>query len=44
MKYGQFLANVRERGEYASTEEADQVTRIVLARLGARLAAGKPRD
>ncbi|MEV0410355.1 DUF2267 domain-containing protein [Streptomyces sp. NPDC050448] len=32
-----FLTHVRERGEYATTEEADRVARVVLALLGAHL-------
>ncbi|MFE9813305.1 DUF2267 domain-containing protein [Streptomyces sp. NPDC005227] len=32
-----FLANIQERGEYATTEEADRVARVVLALLGAHL-------
>lgn len=32
-----FLANVQERGEYATTEEADRVARVILALLGAHL-------
>ncbi|MET8413452.1 DUF2267 domain-containing protein [Streptomyces sp. NPDC005195] len=32
-----FLANIQERGEYATTEEADRAARVVLALLGAHL-------
>ncbi|GAA2651558.1 MULTISPECIES: DUF2267 domain-containing protein [Streptomyces] len=32
-----FLAHVQERGEYETTEEADRVSRVVLALLGAHL-------
>lgn len=32
-----FLANVQERGEYATTQEADRVARVILALLGAHL-------
>ncbi|MFJ9933788.1 DUF2267 domain-containing protein [Streptomyces virginiae] len=32
-----FLAQVQERGEYETTEEADRVARVVLALLGAHL-------
>ena len=32
-----FLAHVRERGEYATVDEADRVARVVLALLGAHL-------
>lgn len=44
MDYEQFLANVRERGEYADNTEADHVSRIVLAQLGERLASGEGKD
>lgn len=44
MNYDEFLAEVRDRGEYTSTNEADDVTRIVLARLGERLATGQAKD
>lgn len=39
MQYTEFLAAVQDRGEYASFEEAERVSRIVLAVLGSRLAA-----
>lgn len=44
MKYDEFLAKVRDRGEYADNQEADQVSGIVLARLGERLATGEAKD
>ena len=44
MDYEQFLAKVRDRGEYADPREAEQVSRIVLARLGERLPAGDAKD
>ena len=42
MNYGDFIATVRDRGEYLSVEEADQVTRTVLHQLGQRLGAHAP--
>lgn len=44
MKSDEFLAKVRDRGEYASHEEAAHVIRITLARLGERLAGGEAED
>jgi uncharacterized protein (DUF2267 family) len=44
VKSDEFLAKVRDRGEYASHEEAADVTRITLARLGERLAGGEAKD
>ncbi|MEV6947105.1 DUF2267 domain-containing protein [Streptomyces sp. NPDC051172] len=35
-----FLNRVRERGEYATLEEADRAARVVLALLGAHLVGG----
>ncbi|MEU0037358.1 DUF2267 domain-containing protein [Streptomyces sp. NPDC006333] len=32
-----FLADVQERGEYVTTEEADRVARVILALLGAHV-------
>ncbi|MEW2414805.1 DUF2267 domain-containing protein [Streptomyces sp. NPDC046866] len=37
MKWDAFLAAVQERGEYATTEEAERSSRVVLALLGAHL-------
>ncbi|MFJ9080146.1 DUF2267 domain-containing protein [Streptomyces sp. NPDC102278] len=37
MRREPFLDHVREHGEYATTEEADRVARVVLALLGAHL-------
>jgi len=44
MRYEEFMAKVRDRGEYTGIEEADGVTRTVLARLGQRLAGGEAKD
>lgn len=44
MKSDEFLAKVRDRGEYASHEEAADVTRTILARLGERLTGGEAKD
>lgn len=44
MKDYEFLAKVRERGEYADQAEARDVTRVVLGVLGERLAGNEPRD
>ncbi|MDR7301433.1 DUF2267 domain-containing protein [Haloactinomyces albus] len=44
MKYPEFLAKVRERGEYGSQEETERVIRTVLAVLGTRLAGGESHD
>ncbi|MFG2286289.1 DUF2267 domain-containing protein [Streptomyces sp. NPDC048595] len=37
MRWEVFLAQVRERGEYASAQEAERAARVVLALLGAHL-------
>jgi uncharacterized protein (DUF2267 family) len=42
MKYDEFIATVRDRGEYVSIQEADEVTRAVLHRLGERLGRHAP--
>lgn len=44
MKGHDFLARVRERGDYADTAEAERVTTIVLQQLGTRLAGGESKD
>jgi uncharacterized protein (DUF2267 family) len=44
MRYDEFLAQVRERGEYASRQEAEQTTRVVLDVLASRLSAGETDD
>jgi uncharacterized protein (DUF2267 family) len=44
VKYDEFLAKVRDQGEYASNDEADHVTRTILARLGERLATGEAKN
>jgi len=44
MKDHEFLARVRERGEYGAAAEAEQVTRVVLAVLARRLDGGEVRD
>lgn len=41
MKYDQFLATVRDRGEYRDQKEAERITQIVLAVLGRRLDPGE---
>ncbi|PWJ05396.1 DUF2267 domain-containing protein [Streptomyces sp. NWU49] len=40
----QFLAQVQNRGEYATTREAERVTRAVLATLSAHLAGTERRE
>ncbi|WP_437097178.1 DUF2267 domain-containing protein [Streptomyces sp. enrichment culture] len=44
MKYDEFLARVRERGEYASQDEALTITREVLAVLAQRITPGEAED
>ncbi|MDJ1136352.1 DUF2267 domain-containing protein [Streptomyces iconiensis] len=44
MREDEFLARVRERGEYAGQEEAAKVTRDVLAVLGVRITAPEAND
>ncbi|MDN4517239.1 MULTISPECIES: DUF2267 domain-containing protein [Mycobacteriaceae] len=44
MKEHEFLAKVKERGEYADQNEARAVTASVLGVLGERLAGNEPRD
>lgn len=44
MKYHEFLAKIRQFGEYESQEEAERVTRTVLGVLGARLTGSEAKD
>ena len=44
MRHDEFLAAVRERGEYADNDEAQRVTETVLGLLGERLAGGEAKD
>ena len=44
MKYGEFLATVRERGEYDSQDQAEQVTTSVLEVLASRITPGEAED
>lgn len=44
MKYDQFLATVRDRGEYGSAEEAEQVATVVLQLLAGRINKDEARD
>jgi uncharacterized protein (DUF2267 family) len=44
VKSDEFHANVRDRAEYASHEEAAHVTRLTLARLGERLTGGQAKN
>lgn len=44
MRYDEFLARVREHGEYADRAEADRTTRAVLGLLGRRLVDGERKD
>ncbi|MGY1836348.1 DUF2267 domain-containing protein [Blastococcus sp. SYSU DS0510] len=44
MRYDDFLAEVRERGEYADRSEADRTTRAVLGLLSQRLVDGERKD
>ncbi|MGW0205770.1 DUF2267 domain-containing protein [Streptomyces sp. NPDC003233] len=44
MRYDEFLARVRERGEYASQDEAAQVTEAVLSVLAQRISPGEIDD
>lgn len=44
MRYDEFLAKVREHGEYADQVEADRTTRLVLGLLGRRLVDGERKD
>jgi uncharacterized protein (DUF2267 family) len=44
MRYDQFLAQVRERGEYADRQEAEQTTRVVLGVLADRLTSQEAGD
>ncbi|GAB3142706.1 DUF2267 domain-containing protein [Micromonospora sonneratiae] len=44
MKYDEFVARVRERGEYPDPYEAEQVTRLVLGVLAQRLSADEAED
>jgi uncharacterized protein (DUF2267 family) len=44
VKAHEFLANVRERGEYADQAEAEQVSQAVLGILGGRLGGGEAKD
>ncbi|MEU1265284.1 DUF2267 domain-containing protein [Streptomyces cellulosae] len=44
MKYDEFLARVRERGEYKDNDEAAHVTNAVLEVLAQRISTGEVRD
>ncbi|MFZ4130190.1 DUF2267 domain-containing protein [Streptomyces cellulosae] len=44
MKYNEFLARVRERGEYKDNDEAAHVTNAVLEVLAQRISPGEVRD
>jgi uncharacterized protein (DUF2267 family) len=44
MKYDEFLARVRERGDYSSPDEAAKVTRDVLDVLAQRISPGEVKD
>jgi uncharacterized protein (DUF2267 family) len=44
MTHEEFLAMVRERGQYQDLAEAERVSRAVLGLLGARLTAGEVSD
>lgn len=44
MRYDEFLAKVREHGEYADQAEAERAARAVLGLLGQRLVDGERKD
>lgn len=44
MKYHEFLAVTRDRGEYDSQAEAERVARVVLGALGSRLTRDEAED
>jgi uncharacterized protein (DUF2267 family) len=44
MKYHEFVAKVRERGEYPDSEEAERVTQLVLGVLAQRLNRDEAED
>ncbi|WP_153396281.1 DUF2267 domain-containing protein [Ornithinicoccus halotolerans] len=44
MRHDEFLATVRERGQYADRVEVERVTGAVLGLLGARLTPGEAED
>ncbi|WP_405594094.1 DUF2267 domain-containing protein [Streptomyces sp. NBC_00191] len=44
MRYEEFLAAVRDRGEYVGRDEAEQVTVAVLEVLASRINAGEVKD
>ncbi len=44
MRYDDFLAAVRDRGEYRDQQDAERVSRAVLGALGERLGGGEPED
>jgi uncharacterized protein (DUF2267 family) len=44
MKYDEFLARVRERGEYASRADAEKITKDVLGVLAERITPGEAAD
>ena len=44
MRYDEFLARVRERGEYADRSEAERATHAVLELLAQRLVEGERKD
>jgi uncharacterized protein (DUF2267 family) len=44
MKYDEFVAKVRERGEYSDRQETERVIRLVLGVLAQRLEPGEAED
>jgi uncharacterized protein (DUF2267 family) len=44
VRYDEFLAKVRDRGEYADQQEAERITPTVLGVLACRLNAGETKD
>lgn len=44
MRHDEFLAKVRERGQYEDHAEAERVTAVVLGLLGSRLTRGEAED
>jgi len=44
MKHDEFLARVRERGEYDDQKEAEQITLAVLGVLSSRITGGEAKD
>src|SRR5690625_7208950 len=44
MRYDEFVAEVRDRGQYLDQDQAERAVKAVLTVLGERLVGGEPKD